>query len=83
MNSWSWYWLGWFLVSFGFFIVPEVIAITRRHTENTLSAQIWRLEGITPGHGLASWTAGHFLIGGLLVLVLGWLIFHFFLGLFA
>lgn len=83
MNAWSWYWLGWFFTAFVTFIVPESIALASRKSYNTLSAQVWRLEGLQDGQGFSHWTALHFLLGGVLTLVLIWLVFHFLFGWFA
>lgn len=85
-NGWSWYWLIWFIVAFPVaFLVPELIALASGHPENTLSAQIWRLEGFLPGHAgvVWHWTALHFLIGGVLAILLVWLIGHFTLGIWT
>ena len=85
-NAWSWYWLAWFVVTFPVaFLVPEMIALASRHPENTLSAQIWRLEGFLPGHAgpVWNWTALHILIGGVLAVLLLWLIGHFVLGIWT
>lgn len=80
MNGWSWYWLIWFMASFALFIVPESIALATHHVENTLSAQVWRLEGLQNGQPIWQWTALHVLVGGALAVVLLWLVGHFVLG---
>lgn len=41
-NAWSLYWILWLVIGFG---VPEAIALITGHSENTLSDQVWRLEG--------------------------------------
>lgn len=41
-NWWSLYWLFWIVIGFG---VPEGIALASGHPENTLSYQVWHLEG--------------------------------------
>jgi hypothetical protein len=41
-NIWSLYWLFWMVVGFG---VPEGIALGTGHPGNTLSDQVWHLEG--------------------------------------
>lgn len=41
-NLWSLYWSLWLFVAFG---VPEGIALSTGHPENTLSDQVWHLEG--------------------------------------
>jgi hypothetical protein len=41
-NWWSVYWLIWLVCGFG---IPEGTALGTGHSENTLSAQVWRMEG--------------------------------------
>lgn len=41
-NGWSIYWLIWLVGMFG---GPELYAIATGHDENTLSYQVWHLEG--------------------------------------
>lgn len=77
MNAWSTYWLLWFVLAFASFIVPELWAILTGHTENTLSAQVWNLESATTGSSIVSWTAIHWLLGGIFVVLFVWLIGHF------
>lgn len=80
-NAWSWYWLTWFVLCFpATFFIPEMYALLTGHAENTLSAQIWRLEGFVPGQPFTSWSAVHFLIGGVIAVLLIWLLGHFVLG---
>jgi hypothetical protein len=74
------YWLVWFLVSIGSFMAVEFWALARGRGQDTLSAQIWRLEQFLPGQNLWQWTALHVLIGGGLFVLLGWLIGHFVFG---
>ncbi|MGH3438118.1 MAG: hypothetical protein ACRDRN_16825, partial [Sciscionella sp.] len=59
---------------------PELYALATHHGENTLSAQIWRLEQYKSGQVITQWTALHFLIGGVIVVLLLWLIGHFTFG---
>lgn len=81
MNAWAGYWLTWFLVTITTFAVPETYALVTGHPENTLSAQIWGLEGILSGQEpIWQWTAAHILIGGSLFLGLVWLAFHLLFG---
>jgi hypothetical protein len=74
---WNWmsfYWLvAWFGLGFG---IPEGIALATGHPENTLSDQVWHIEGlqtqpafINPVH----WTLGHWVIFCGMV----WLFGHF------
>lgn len=85
MNGWSVWWLIWFLVTLTSFAVPEAYALVTRHPENTLSSQIWALEGVVPGRWtpIWMWSAGHYLVGFGLGLILIWLFFHFLFGMFA
>jgi len=41
-NLWSAYWGLWLFGGFG---IPEAIALASGHPENTLSYQVWHLEG--------------------------------------
>lgn len=41
-NLWSLYWLGWIVVGF---IPAETWALATGHPENTLSDQVWHVEG--------------------------------------
>jgi hypothetical protein len=77
MNKWSWYWLIWFIVMFPIsFLIPELIALSKGQPENTLSANVWRLEQAAPGQTIFNWTAIHVLLGGFLFVLLVWLAFH-------
>lgn len=80
MNGWSRYWLAWFAVSFTAFIVPEAVALVTGHVENTLSDNVWRLEGVGTSGSVWHWTALHVLLGGSLAVVLVWLIGHLVFG---
>jgi hypothetical protein len=80
-NGFSHYWFVWALVTFFSFIVPEVYALASGHPENTLSAQVWRMEGILNTNApLVNWTSVHFLLGGMFILTFVWLIGHFTFG---
>lgn len=82
-DGWSWYWLIWFVITFPVaFLVPEIYNIASGRPQDTLSAQIWRLEQFLPRQAgpIWSWTAMHFLIGGVLAVLLIWLIGHFVAG---
>lgn len=41
-NGWSIYWACWIAFGFG---IPEGVALATGHPENTLSYQVWHLEG--------------------------------------
>lgn len=80
-DAWSHYWLWWTVATFVAFIVPELWALASGHPERTLSAQVWRLEGILQRNApVVQWTAVHFLLGGMFVVVFVWLIGHFVAG---
>lgn len=81
MNAWSWYWTIWFAAGFVAFAIPEAIALFGGHAENTLSANVWRLEQFLPGDHWYQWTAVHVLLGGALLTLFGWLAGHFVFGL--
>jgi hypothetical protein len=81
VNGWSWYWLAWFSVLVTAFLGPELYALATGHSENTLSANVWRLEQSLPGENLWQWTALHVLIGGCLAVLLIWLLGHLVFGL--
>jgi hypothetical protein len=76
VTIWRWYWLVWVLLGFG---LPETVALLR-HNGGTLSATVWYLSRVDPGHAtpIWQWTFAHLLVFVLLV----WLIFHFCWGLF-
>jgi hypothetical protein len=83
VNTWSWYWLWWAILALGGgFLGPELWALFTGHPENTLSAQVWRIEGLTPGEPLdvTAWTFAHVALGGLFMLLFLWLIGHFVFG---
>ncbi len=71
------YWSAWAALLTTSFLIPEIWMLIAGRPQDTLSAQIWRLEQFTPGQNIAAWNAFHFLfIGGLLLLDV-WLIGHF------
>lgn len=74
------YWLAWFLTSVASFAAVEFWALASHRPQDTLSAQVWRLEQFLPGDSLWQWTALHVLIGGVLGVLLIWLLLHFVLG---
>ena len=83
MNAWSTYWVCWFFGMLIAFLVPELWALFTGHGENTLSANVWRLEQLAPGQHVWQWTALHVLIGGALAVFLIWLLVHLVLGIWA
>jgi hypothetical protein len=65
-NLMTWYWIFWFTIGFG---VPEGIALATRHTEWTLSYQVWTLEG-------ASGSIMQFIVAAFLVWLFRHLVFR-------
>lgn len=74
------FWLVWFATSVVSFMAMEFTMIAQKRFQDTLSAQVWRLEQFLPGDNLWQWTAVHVLIGGALGVLLIWLLLHFVLG---
>jgi hypothetical protein len=75
------YWLWWFIVTFPLgFLVPEVVALARNKTGDTLSGAIWELEKFSPGQPIGHWTAFHLLFIGMLLVLFVWLLGHFAMG---
>jgi hypothetical protein len=70
-NWWSFYWLLiWFFLGFG---VPETISLIK-NSNNTLSAQVWHLEGnFGPPW---TWNAVHFLLAAGFIWLAGHFIYH-------
>lgn len=61
-NGWSIYWLCWIGPMF---LGPELFALFTHHPENTLSYQVWHVEGT--GETFARWFVGATLL---------WLLIH-------
>jgi hypothetical protein len=74
------YWIIWALASFAAFIIPESIALSTHHPENTLSETLWRGEHLSDGNPL-HWTFIHLMVTTMLIILLGWLVGHFGWGL--
>ena len=82
--NWHRYWAIWFLVWFVVGFLPVEIYCLVKRNGGTLSETIWWLEGYRANRAadfdqIAKWTAGHVLFGGILALVLPWLVGHFLL----
>lgn len=67
-NGWSLYWLIWLIIGFG---GPELYALLSRHDRNTLSYQVWHVEGT--GATFARYFVAAFLL---------WLFIHMTFGIF-
>jgi hypothetical protein len=76
---WNWVSFYWVFVWFGAgFGIPEAWALITGHPENTLSAQVWHLEGLSASNSSTfynplTWSIPHFLVACGVV----WLAFHF------
>ena len=79
MTAWQRYWLVWATVSFLTFLGPELVAAFS-DPRNTLSWTVWDFEGGQPGDPVDLWTSTHVLFGGILTVVLLWLIGHLVFG---
>ena len=78
--KWNWvsvYWVG---VWFGLGFLPMEMFWLFRDPKNTLSYQVWHLEGLDFSHlfSVDTWTFGHFFVLAFMV----WLTLHFGFGLF-
>lgn len=71
-NAWSIYWVVWFLA----FLGPELYALFT-HPANTLSWQVWHVEG-----PLNEWNFAHYAVSVLVVGLAVFLVGHFVWGLF-
>jgi hypothetical protein len=82
-GTWGrWYWPIWMVATFLFFIGPEVFALIT-NWKNTLSNWVWVALRVKTGQSITDWTAAHFLVGGMLIVVFGWLVGHFLFHLWA
>lgn len=73
MNGWTAYWAFWL---FGGFLGPELYAVFT-NPKNTLSWQVWRLEG-----PLNRWGFDHYAVSVLVVGLAVFLVGHFVWGIF-
>jgi hypothetical protein len=72
------YWLIWFVITFPVaFLIPELAVLANGRPDLTLSAAIWKLEGVNAGAPITHWTAVHFLFTGVFLLLCVWLTGHF------
>lgn len=74
VTAWGYFWLAWSLVGTG----VELYWVAAS-AANTLSRQIWGLEGIDLAHplDLAEWSPLHWILAICLWLFFGWLSVHF------
>lgn len=66
-NGWSIYWLAWLVIGFG---GPEFWALGSGHQQNTLSYQVWHVEG--QGDTFARYFMAAFLLWLFLHMVFEW-----------
>ena len=84
MITWgNWYWPWWLGVSVAAFLGPEVYALIRKNTDNTLSNWVWHVLRATSREPMSQWTAAHFLVFGVWLVMVVWLTWHFFFHWFA
>ena len=77
---WSHYWQYGALAVLVYFGVGEGYTLAT-NWQNTLSANIWRMEDFMPGQSVINWSAVHFLFIGVLFVIDIWLLGHFGWGL--
>lgn len=73
------YWPIFLIVMLVAFLGPEVYALCT-NWQNTLSNWIWTQLRVRAGQPIDQWSALHFLVGGCLVVLFGWLIGHLLFG---
>lgn len=76
------FWAIWFGVSMAAFCVVEFTMLAMGRPQDTLSANVWRMEDFLPGQSFMHWSAMHFLFIGVFLLMTVWLLFHFGWGMF-
>lgn len=69
------YWPIWLGVVTLTFLGPEIYALIT-NVDNTLSDWVWR--SLNVSRGQQDWTAAHFLVFGVWLVLVIWLTFHFF-----
>jgi hypothetical protein len=74
------YWQAWVILTFATFIVPEVAALVRGRSQDTLSETTWRWEKLIVHQPISQWSATHLLFAGILLVVGIWTIVHLTLG---
>lgn len=75
------YWAWWASLMVTGFLIPEIWMLIAGRPQDTLSAEIWRLEQFRDGQPVTAWTAFHFLFIAMLLVLDVWLFFHFGWGL--
>jgi hypothetical protein len=80
MMKWNYMSVYWIAIWFGaLFLGPELFWLWK-DPKNTLSYQVWHLEGLDFAHlfSLGTWTFGHYVVFVMMI----WLTLHFGFGLF-
>lgn len=75
------YWTWWAILSLLAFLIPEFWMLAAHRPQDTLSANVWRAEDFLPGQDVMHWSAIHFLLIAVLLLLDIWLLGHFGWGL--
>lgn len=84
MITWgNWYWPWWLGASVASFLAMEVYALVSKGTDNTLSNWVWTQLHATVRESMSQWTAAHFLVFGVWLVLVIWLTWHFFFHFFA
>ena len=73
VTGWGWFWLAWALSASA--VELYWVAV---NAANTLSRQLWALEGVDPMHPLelSDWTPAHWIIAIILWLFFLWMSIH-------
>jgi len=72
----NWYWPAWLVIFTGTLLGPEIYALSAR-PQNTLSEWVWKQLQVSKEQQLP-WTAAHFLVFGVWLVLVVWLTWHFF-----
>jgi hypothetical protein len=77
------YWAVWASLALVLFLVPEFWMLIIGRPQDTLSANVWRAEQFLPGQAVMHWSAVHFLLIAVLIVLDVWLLGHFGWGLWT
>lgn len=82
MATWGdWYWPVWFVINIASLLGPEIYALWT-NVYNTQSYWVWKQLDVQVTN-TTSWTAAHFLVFGVWLVVMGWLTGHYFFRLWT
>lgn len=80
---WAWsaghWWPAWLGLFTGLFLLRETWALASGRPADTLSDWIWRALRVYSHQPVSEWGAGHLLVFGSWLVLVGWLTFHLFL----